>query len=98
METEFKDPERITESMKSGIARMYADSDFREYLLHAININNHNVLTALKADKPEIAKEYAVRLDTLKKLLEKGKLMFVNAEKLRSKSLEEQVKEHESTN
>lgn len=90
---ELKDPERITEAHKGALARMYADQDFREYLIHAINIANHNVLSALKADKPDAAKEFAVRLDTLKQLLEKGRSTFSQAEKLKTKSLEELVYE-----
>lgn len=91
---EFKDPERITEQMKGGLARMYADSDFREYLIHAINIQNQNVLTSLKNNKPDEAKDYAVKLDTLKQLLEKGKSIYNKAEQLRSKSLEEQLEKY----
>lgn len=91
---EFKDPERITEQMKGGLARMYADSDFREYLIHAINIQNQNVLTSLKNNKPDEAKDYAVKLDTLKQLLEKGKSIYNKAEQLRSKPLEEQLEKY----
>lgn len=83
--------------MKGGLARMYADEDFREYLVHAINIANHNVLASLKVDKADAAKEFAVRLETLKQLLEKGKAMYNQAEKLRTKSLEELVKDKDAS-
>lgn len=87
--TDYKQPEKLTEAMKGGLARLYADTDIREYLMHAINIANHNVLASLKSDKGDAAKEYAVRLDTLQQLLEKGKLMFAQAEKLRRTPLSE---------
>lgn len=93
---EFKDPERITEAMKGGLARMYADIDIREYLLHAINIANYNVLASLKADKPDKAKEFAVRLEVLKQLLEKGRTMFAQAEKLKRAPLSELVINNEN--
>lgn len=93
MEDEFTAPDKITEAMKAGLARMYADDDFRSYLQHAINIANHNVLVYLKGNKPDQAKEFAMRIETLKQLLDKGKTLYINAEKLKSKPLEELIKE-----
>lgn len=90
---ELTAPDKITEAMKGGLARMYADEDFRAYLVHAINIANHNVLANLKLNKPDQAKEFAMRIETLKQLLDKGKTLYVNAEKLKSKPLEELIKE-----
>lgn len=92
-ETELIDPKKLTEAEKSGLARLYADEDIRSYLNHAIAIANHNVLSSLKSGKPEVATEFAVRLDTLKQLLDKGKLMYTHAEKLKTVPLEELVKE-----
>lgn len=94
---EFKDPERLTESMKGALARMYADSDFREYLIHLSNVYNHNTLSAVRAGNTELARDYTAKLDATKRLLENGKAMFASAEKLRSKPLEEQVKEQNAT-
>lgn len=91
---EYKDPERITESMKGGLARMYADNDFREYLIHLTNIYNHNTLSAVRTGNTELAREYTAKLDATKKLLENGKLMFAQAERLRSKPLQEQLEKH----
>lgn len=92
---ELIEPNKITEAMKSGLAHMYADTDFKEYLNHAIAIANHNVLESLKMNKPDEAKVYGTRLSTLKQLLEKGKSMYVQSEKLRSKTLEESEKEND---
>lgn len=97
MDNEFKDPERITEAMKGGLARLYADIDIREYLMHATNIANHNVLASLKANDTDKAKEFAIRLEVLKQLLEKGKLMFAQAEKLKRAPLSELTKQHEES-
>lgn len=93
---EFKDPERITESMKGGLARMYADSDFREYLIHLSNVYNHNTLSAVRTGNTELARDYTAKLDATKKLLENGKIIYSQAEKLRSKPLDEQAKQHEN--
>lgn len=94
---ELVEAKKMTEAQKSGLARLFMDEDIRSYLNHAIAVANHNVLASLKAGKPEVATEFAVRLDTLKQLLDKGKLMFSNAEKLKSVPLEEQVKENEQS-
>jgi hypothetical protein len=85
-------PSNLTEAMKGGLARMYADEDIRAYLVHAIAIANHNVLSSLKSGKTEAATDFAVRLETLKQLLDKGKSCFSTAEKLKSVPLEELVK------
>lgn len=95
IEREYKDPDKITEAMKSGLARMYADSDVREYLIHAMNIANHNVLAAVRVGKPEEAKDFAARLDTLKQLHDKGKTLYARAEELKRKPLSELVREQE---
>lgn len=80
--------------MKGGLARMYADNDFREYLIHLTNIYNHNTLSAVRTGNTELAREYTAKLDATKKLLENGKLMFAQAERLRSKPLQEQLEKH----
>lgn len=94
---ELIEPTKITEEMKGGLARLYADDGIRAYLINAIGIANRNVLICLKTSKPEEAKEYAARLDALEKLLEKGKAMYQQAEKLKSKSLEEQLKDKQNS-
>lgn len=92
METDFKDPERINEAMKGGLARMYADADFRDYLVHLVNVYNHNTLSAVRAGKIELSRDYTAKLDATKKLLENGHTLYTNAEKLKTTSLENQVK------
>lgn len=82
--------------MKAGLARMYADNEIRAYLIHAVNIANHNVLANIKIGQSDIARDYAARLDALQQLLDKGKLCYSQAEKLRSKSLQEQEAQHEN--
>ena len=90
---EYQDPEKLDEQMKAGLARMYADNDIRRYLLHALNLYNHNVLVSTRAGKPELARDYTAKFDTMKKLIDNGKLMYSQAEKLRSRTLEEQIKD-----
>lgn len=90
---ELVEPQRMTEAQKAGLARLYADEDIRSYLNHAIAMANANVLSSLKAGNPASATEFAVRLDALKQLLDKGKLMFSQAEKLQRKPLQELIKE-----
>src|SRR6185369_4584011 len=97
MEDTLTAPDKITEAMKGGLARMYADKDFTDYLQHAINIANHNVLIYLKANKPDQAKEFAMRIETLKQLLEKGKALYNQAEKLKSTPIEELEKQNNAT-
>lgn len=89
MEDTLITPDKITESMKGGLARMYADKDFTDYLQHAINIANHNTLVSLKGGKPDIARDFALKIEVLKQLLEKGKTLYNQAEKLKSTPLEE---------
>ncbi len=88
---EFNKPEKITEQMKGGLARMFADQDFRDYLAHAINVANHNILAALKINKPDLAKDYSIRLETLQTLSELGKKNYIQSEKLKRSTLEEQL-------
>lgn len=78
--------------MKGGLARMYADSDFREYLIHLTNVYNHNTLSAVRAGNTEQARDFTAKLDATKKLLENGRIIYSQAEKLRSKPLVEQIK------
>lgn len=98
METDFKDPERINEAMKGGLARMYADADFRDYLVHLVNVYNHNTLSAVRAGKIELSRDYTAKLDATKKLLENGKAMYTQSEKLRSTPLQEQINQQDAAN
>jgi len=98
MDELLNEPVKLTEEMKGGLARLYADDGIRAYILNAMAISNKNVLTCLKSNKSEEAKEYAARLDALEKLLEKGKAVYQHAEKLRSRSLEEQLQDKEENN
>lgn len=79
--------------MKSALARMFADEDMRAYLTHMISVYNHNILSSIRMGESEKARDYTSKFDTMKKLLENGKAMFTKAETLRSKPLEELVKE-----
>ncbi len=89
MEQDFNKPEKISEAMKGGLARMFADQDFKDYLTHAINVANHNILASLKLNKPDLAKDYSIRLEYLQQLLELGKKNYLQSEKLKVASLEE---------
>ncbi len=84
---ELKEPNKITEAMKGGLARMYADTDFRDYISHTINIANHNVLVCLKGNQPDKAKEFGIEIEVLRKLMEKGKLIYSQSEKLKQTPL-----------
>lgn len=97
MESDFQKPEKITEQMKGGLARMFADTDFKDYLTHAINVANHNILACLKINKSDFAKDYSIRLESLQQLLELGKKNYLQSEKLKRSSLEDLSKEKDGT-
>lgn len=78
---EYQEPQRITEQMKAGLVRLYSDGGIRAYMENAINIQNQNIISAMKAGKPDVALEYTIRLDTLQKLMEKGKSLFNDGKK-----------------
>lgn len=89
----YQDPEKLTESMKAGLARMYADDDIRSYLIHMVNVYNYNALVSVRKGETDKARDFTAKFDTMKKLLENGKTLFTRAEQLRSKPLEELIKE-----
>ena len=91
----YYDPEKLTESMKSGLARMYADDDIRGYLLHVMSVYNHNTLVFVRAGKSEEARDSTAKFDTIKKLIENGKAMYTQAEKLKPKPIEQAMKDNE---
>lgn len=87
--------EKITESMKAGLAKMYADDGFRSYLVNRINIENLAALRAIREGKADEARDYTARLDALQKLLDKGKACYVSFERIRLQTLEQQQKHNE---
>lgn len=93
---DYRDPEKITEGMKSGLARMYADEDIRAYLEHTTNVYNHNVLASMRLGLADKAKDYTAKFDTLKKLLENGRAMYAQAERLKRTPLAELIKEQDA--
>jgi hypothetical protein len=80
---DFDNPKDITEKMKGGLARMYADEGFREYLLHSIQVANKGAMICLQKGDLEKGRVYADRFDWLKTLVDKGKECFVNGQKLK---------------
>lgn len=94
----YQDPEKLTEAMKAGLAHMYADNDIRAYLIHMVNVYNHNALIAVRGGENDKARDFTAKFDTMKRLLENGKAMFVKAEQIRSKTLEEQMKLQQELN
>lgn len=82
---DFLEPTQITEGMKQGLARMYADSFMREYLLNAIGIAKNNAITLIEQGKVSEAQAYASRAKSLVQLLQKGKEHFTHFEGLKKK-------------
>lgn len=81
----FDEPTQITEGMKEGLARMYADTFMREYLLNAIAIAKNNAIVLIETGKVAEAQAYASRAKSLTQLLEKGKQNFVHFDKIKHK-------------
>lgn len=83
-----EDPKQITEEMKAGLARMYADTSMREYLINAKRIANKNAMDMLSLGKVDEAKTFAVRLKVFEQLLEKGKSCFVQFERIKTNRID----------
>ena len=78
MDILFEEPKQVTEGMKQGLARMYADTFMREYLHNAIAIAKNNAITLIESGKFTEAQAYASRAKSLTQLLEKGKEHFIH--------------------
>ncbi len=85
MDELFLEPKNITDGMKQGLARMYADTFFREYLHNAIAIAKSNALLLVGNGKYEDARDYVSRAKSLEQLLEKGKQYFVHFDSIQKK-------------
>ncbi len=72
-------PTQISEEMKVGLARFYADAGQRKYIENAVKIALKNM--SIAPDPVTIA-YYKSRVDVLEQLLAKGKQMFTNMEVL----------------
>lgn len=92
---DYKDPEKLTETMKGALAQMYANEDFRDYLEHLLSVYNANILVSIRGNQPDLAKDFTAKFDTIKKLLENGKTIFTRTETVRSKTLQEQLEKHD---
>ncbi len=88
----FEEPKQVTDGMRQGLARMYADPFVRDYLHNAIAISKHNTVVLVGKGKYEEARDYASRAKALEQLVEKGKEYFAHFEKV-NKSLVEPLRE-----
>ena len=73
-------PGEISDEMKTGLARFYADRGQRLYIENAVKIALKNM--AVAPDPVQIA-YYKSRVDVLEQLLAKGKQMYTNMEVLK---------------
>lgn len=80
---DFIEPKQVTEGMKQGLARMYADSFMREYLTNAIGIAKNNAVKLIETKDIDKASAYASRAAALSYLLAKGRQHFVHFEELK---------------
>jgi len=83
---------RLTEKMKEGLARMYADEGCRSYLMVEITHMNDNMIKTLDAGKLEEAQRYSNRMKAFQDLLSRGQEYFKHFEKLRVERAELQGK------
>ena len=67
-------PTQITEEMKEGVMKFYADNGMRLYLENAMKIALRNMATAPK----DQIMYYKSRVDVIEQLLAKGKELYNN--------------------
>ena len=79
----FQEPKQVTEGMKQGLARMYADPFMREYLVNAVSIAKNNAINLMETKHFDQASAYSSRAKALQQLLDKGKECFVHFESKR---------------
>jgi hypothetical protein len=87
----FDEPKPVTEGMKQGLARMYADTYMRDYLRNAVAIAKQNALVMLEQGKFTEAQAYSSRSKSLEQLLDKGKEYFTHFENV-ARKLKEPLK------
>jgi len=90
---EFLEPKQITEGMKQGLARMYADAFMREYLNNAIAIYKNAAIKLIETKDIDKAQACASRAAAYTQLLARGKQHFVHFDKLRKGSILSTVEE-----
>ena len=66
-------PKKVSEEMKDGLSKAYANRGFREYLENAVKIALSNM--AIAPDDVQIT-YYKSRVDVLQQLLAKGKQTY----------------------
>lgn len=81
----LEDPKDINDEMRAGLARMYADKGFQDYLLHSIQVANKGAMICLEKGDLEKGKIYADRFKYLKTLVDRGKECFVSYQKVNKK-------------
>lgn len=84
----------LTEEMKVGLAEIYANKGFREYLAHRILKATQAVNECLDKDDLKNAQRYAQRMAMMEELLSKGREQYTNFEKIKAK---EYAKEQETS-
>lgn len=80
------EPTKVTDKMRGGLAKAYAEQGFREYLDHTIKVANQNLIKVMDAGDLDRGKYFANRIATLKNLLEVARNHFQNVEKIRNVS------------
>jgi len=95
---ELDTPKAATTAMREGLARAYADKEWRSFMENAVKFATHNLIRAT-TERQMIT--YQARIDVLMQILNMGKQNFIQFEMLKAaiakreplKDIEHQVEE-----
>lgn len=77
----IKQPDGMTEAMRSAFARMFADQDFRGLLIHLAQRANKGIIDTINSDIDK-AKIHAARYQTYNRMYELGQYYFQHFDKI----------------
>lgn len=81
--TSTQSQQKLTASMKEGLARLYADEGIRGYLIMEIQHQHQNALDALDKGNHDEAGRFAQRSKAFQDLLDRGNTYFTMLERLK---------------
>lgn len=73
-------PRPITASQKQAMARLWADEEIKNYIMHLIQMANKLAMEAINKGNQQAGMFYSNRFTVLKQLLEVAKNEFINFE------------------
>lgn len=83
----LEEPEGMNDAMRGAFARMFADSEFRNLLIHLAQRANQGILSSISSDM-ETAKVYATRYHTYNRMYELGQFYYTRLEKFKKELIE----------